>query len=978
MYSLSFISSCAFVLKIIILMLLLLALNVNGVVDLGPETHDQHNIKLVANDFFVGGILILRKLFYYECINLSNLLSPYDIKVSKMQKIPSKWKIYTAAIGKKQNNTQLYFTFGGIVQSVNIKSFPEQNNSSMFIGKFSFNCETNSIMRNISFVPLSNHLSNSYVHEDYYVIGVEPYGQIALGFSNTFILIYDLKFLKLKSWSANLTWPNSTFLPLAVDLTSCFAVVAGFTQGIKTFTPTIYFIRYTVSKTFLNLNFLNSSSYNQIYPNNLVVVDKWSSEHSLKSPLMKMSVSIDQQDYRILVGIPADNTVHLFLANRSAKEMSFTYTSSRRNNPGIAEIGYGSSIAWLNGGKKVAILANVYDRSILLKSQIHFYDISMTKMINETILLSVFPNKQQPIIIRPLMSYSQSPLTYFGPLIVTLTSNSLENGPSSLTAIDKDDKILLIFPSKPGLCSTKYHVVSQTQGNGPVRTVLSFLLPDTSQCPPGMYKNESGSWACSLCETGTMNPGVHNTTSINCIPCSNDSFCPLGSIGESKLLEDINQKQTYPESPETVVYDDILMQMTFSTDCLSQSPLFWSLIVSAFILIILVIMGLMKFSSRFKNIRLILKKLLRHGDLLGEGELWIGGLFSIVIIVLLSFVYKFSYSFHHQYPIEKVNGSTFSCKSTVRNSKFQTSLQSLRMKPSEQTSIFNLLNSQKFTIHVDFVSTVFTCDDLTIESSVIAILPRICHTKSNTIHVSMKLPSQISNIKFVFRGINTIGAVRVGLTGSIAYDGESISQPLNFSKFFFAKHKILSQNPKVQMQLTKIINITKSLKTNEKTKYSGIWIATFAYDKKQMFLSQQEYQAQEIIFQTILSVKISETPFFIKNIQQPIAKQTEIVFHTILFTGVCLDLVGKIILLCKLLIIPIVKFLIKNFFHQKNRISQLVFDDEDEIRTDKMIRQEITDLKRQLTELSKLIHQPSVSSTAFHSTSYINSVPHRH
>ena len=299
---------------------------------------------------------------------------------------------------------------------------------------------------------------------------------------------------------------------------------------------------------------------------------------------------------------------------------------------------------------------------------------------------------------------------------------------------------------------------------------------------------------------------------------------------------------------------------------------------------------------------------------MGNGELWIGGLFSITIIVLLSFVYKFSYSFHHQYPIEKADESTFSCRSTPFNSKFHTSLQFLRLQSVEQVPVFSLLNSQQFTINVEFINTAYTCDDLTIESSVILTLPRTCHTESNMIFASLELPSQFLSLKFVFHGINTIGAVRMGLIGPGGYDEESTRRELNFSKLFFGNNQLLSQHPSIQLQLTEIINITEGLKIGDKTTYSGIWAPTFLFDMNQMFLSQEQYQTQEINLQTVISVTITKTPFFIKNEQKPIAKQPEIIFHTILFTGVCLDFVGMIILLLNLMVFPISKFLSKNYF----------------------------------------------------------------
>ncbi|CAF1687610.1 unnamed protein product, partial [Didymodactylos carnosus] len=46
----------------------------------------------------------------------------------------------------------------------------------------------------------------NYEHQEYYVIGVEPNGLLAYGFSNTFVFIFDSQnTTTLESWDGNLT-----------------------------------------------------------------------------------------------------------------------------------------------------------------------------------------------------------------------------------------------------------------------------------------------------------------------------------------------------------------------------------------------------------------------------------------------------------------------------------------------------------------------------------------------------------------------------------------------------------------------------------------------------------------------------------------------------------------------------------------------------------------------------------------------------
>ena len=62
-----------------------------------------------------------------------------------------------------------------------------------------------------------------------------------------------------------------------------------------------------------------------------------------------------------------------------------------------------------------------------------------------------------------------------------------------------------------------------------------------------------------------------------------------------------------------------------------------------------------------------------------------------------------------------------------------------------------------------------------------------------------------------------------------------------------------------------------------------------------------------------LTVVISETSYYIKNRQLPIAKQGEIIFHNLLFTIVCLEIFRLFILLFKLMIDPLLRLIIANF-----------------------------------------------------------------
>ncbi|CAF4733750.1 unnamed protein product, partial [Rotaria socialis] len=120
--------------------------------------------------------------------------------------------IYTVAVGKKQNQNQKHFYFAG--ELINDKS-------GIFVGVAVYN-NNSSLLCNNNFTYYFQYFFN-YQHQEYYLLGVEPNGYFTYGFSNEFIFIFDVRNTSvLDLWSANLTWPDATFIPHAVDVTKNF------------------------------------------------------------------------------------------------------------------------------------------------------------------------------------------------------------------------------------------------------------------------------------------------------------------------------------------------------------------------------------------------------------------------------------------------------------------------------------------------------------------------------------------------------------------------------------------------------------------------------------------------------------------------------------------------------------------------------------------------------------------------------------
>ena len=140
-----------------------------------------------------------------------------------------------------------------------------------------------------------------------------------------------------------------------------------------------------------------------------------------------------------------------------------------------------------------------------------------------------------------------------------------------------------------------------------------------------------------------------------------------------------------------------------SDHCVRVSALFWTLIVLLIACIIILSVGvthLFVHGPRADRTRDIVKKIFQRTDLIvstslfvdlyvnligfskGEGELWIGGLASIAVIVMTIMAYVFGISYLNQYPAELVGPSSFACDVDIRNAKYESNLKALAVPVS--------------------------------------------------------------------------------------------------------------------------------------------------------------------------------------------------------------------------------------------------------------------------------------------------------
>ncbi|CAF4307403.1 unnamed protein product, partial [Rotaria magnacalcarata] len=316
--------------------------------------------------------------------------------------------------------------------------------------------------------------------------------------------------------------------------------------------------------------------------------------------------------------------------------------------------------------------------------------------------------------------------------------------------------------------------------------------------------------------------------------------------------------------------------------------------------------------------------------------LWVGGLASAAVLVIVISAYSFSNQYFHQYPIEQVTSdSSFACDVTLRNAKFSTTMQmtSTSQNSTKQNQvIFNMLNAQSITLNVDLIQTAFICNDSLIVQRVagskLTRLPiSACQTSHNgsILSLAIGLPTQEVGIQLTLPGSRTVGAIRLGLNGPsmISPDKRSTLLELNFSSVFVSSSSdgVLAPSTSFVIGLTAIVNHTDPLNSDDWPTFSAIWSSSFDVITDDLFTVENRYTFFQRS-QTNISITIQKSIFYVNNKQEPIARQTEIIFHNLLFTIVVLELFCLLFLINKLLILPLYHNIssLLHYLSKKNRV----------------------------------------------------------
>ncbi|CAF1003158.1 unnamed protein product [Adineta steineri] len=758
-----------------------------------------------------------------------------------------------------------------------------------------------------SFQLNDEQIVSNYSTQDNFLIAIDGQGTGVYSIADDFVCFYQLY-----PTFELFVWPNTIGISprgMHIGSNQDYAVVAGYCQSTPSSAVECGF--------YIRLNTSLSSPYSiskfniagvLYYPWSDPRVIRYMANSQTYTAQSVMSVSICWNTQQVLIGIQSLNTVLLYSLNDTHNPIS-----TRQN--GVGYMGFGKSVAWLDDtGEKAVILANTYIYSTYewISSAVHIYNIESDGFSDSTQPILVYPNSQQVLLqmmAESLIRLSCSPAGNLGIL------DSLSNGVGILVA-------------PPGYYPN---------------TNIDVYATNSIPCNRGTNRTYAGIELCSPYSSSSMN-------------CSEDSFCPYGAVGEVlySAFETIEQIQEYPESPENTVFDDILMQNMFafnvnSVHCLLVSPLVWVVLVMLIGLSVALFLTISEaLYPEHHSMQDNVKKVFRKIDLIGEGEMWIGGLISAAIIVLVVSAYSFSNSFLRQYPIEDItHNSSFACDVTLRNAKFSTTTQQRwdpRRSTKESQTMFDLLNAQLFTLNIDLVQTAFTCDDQLYvqrfdgyETTIIPITK--CQTKYNdtTLSLTILLPAQVISVRLVLPGLNTVGAIRIGLSGPAAEaeDGRFTLMALNFASTFVSSSldQVLAESMTFPIELTEIVNQTDPLNSNDVSKFSGIWSSSLTVNSAQLFTNESQYT---FLYRTTtnISITIEQNIFYIGNLQQPIARQTEVIFRSLLFTIVVLEVFGLIFLLIKLLFMPVFRTIHERLRQRSPKIHDSEIDDISKIKAE--------------------------------------------
>jgi hypothetical protein len=755
-------------------------------------------------------------------------------------------------------------------------------------------------------------------HQDYIFLKVDPQQKYAYVVTDSFMLSFDISLNKhhlfqrvnstLFRTDGRLLTDYEPFIPYAFDLTNEWAVIVGYLVN-KTEPSTSSPHAYIVELPALNL--IRSDRLFSFGPVRTSEIRDYNRDYD-------MSVSINPSGTLIAIGQAESNIVIIGQKSHIPSNISDTSQSRALSRTGM---GFGSSIGWLDDLGTLAVLVDNSRSTAWTKAEIHvFENISTNNKTVDDWPDFVLPNNQQTF--DNIHSASTS---------LRLSDLDSVHKPSFFHFLARSNSLLL-FGHR-----TAFYIPSVDAGYRPVLKIepekqCVFCILQPEPCASGSYKNKSGIGPCTVCPPGTKNMGDNPST--YCLPC-NSTYCLRGASDDVNLADfrSYNEIFIYPDSPIIDDYDDLLVRNFLSIEktpyCIIISPLFWVLISIVFCFILWLIMFFIKkrqpesINIHRKRVKRFFKRL----DIIREGEVWIGGLASLVVFIMILHSCWFAYDYLNSYPIETATTLRASCTNKQLNTKFGNTIQ-LPLPETDGTywPILNMLNKQIFTMTIHLINTRAHCDNITVESIRIMGTPRSINIQNCTLSkrnvtrsFSFDLHTHADTIQVKINGPYFIGALQLCLHGQKGSDTvhrqDEIHRlaELNVCTLFYKNNETIGLSANFSVDLIKVINITEPLKGSDNKLYDGRWAPTI---KRTSDLSDNLYfekDGQYLRYAsrgTIFTIRFSEKAYFLRNNQSPIIRLPELVFHTFLFMFLLIDILTTVFILYKLWCQPLLHHLL--------------------------------------------------------------------
>jgi hypothetical protein len=141
----------------------------------------------------------------------------------------------------------------------------------------------------------------------------------------------------------------------------------------------------------------------------------------------------------------------------------------------------------------------------------------------------------------------------------------------------------------------------------------------------------------------------------------------------------------------------------------------------------------------------------------------------------------------------------------------------------------------------------------------------------------------------------------------------------------------LSPLAEFDIRVTAVINQTSPLSLSDQPVFSAVWSFTMdaKWDEMYTFETRYTFFKRE---QTIININLVNAVFFVTNVQQPIARQNEIIFRNLLFTVVILELFRLAFLIFQVICLPIYRWG-GGYIKKKKSKSDSIVDDKSDIET---------------------------------------------